>query len=142
MKKLVVLLLFLSFACKAQDFKWLQGTWKENNGKSLETWTANEIGMSGIGYRLMADGSKKVNEEMSVIKKGNEYYFVSDVEGPQPAIEFKLTSQDKNSFVAENPDHDFPKKISYKKVDENHLEAFISDGANKVIRFYFSKVND
>lgn len=142
MKKLAILLTLVSVAGHAQDFKWLLGTWKENSGKSLEAWSANEKGMNGIGYRLMADGTKKVSEEMSVVKKGNEHYFVSDVEGPQQAIEFKITSHDKNSFVAENPNHDFPKKISYKKIDDSHFEAFISDGASKIIRFYFSKVND
>lgn len=142
MIKQSLLILLLPYACWAQDFKWLNGIWKENNGKSMEAWTVAENRMNGTGYKLMPDGSKKISEEMSVIKKGNDYYFISDIEGPQAAIEFKITSRDKDSFVAENLNHDFPKRIVYKRMDQNHLQAFISDGDITIIRFYFTKVND
>jgi hypothetical protein len=40
--------------------------------------------------------------------------------------------------VAENPQHDFPKKISYRKINETELQATIS-GGNKSISYLFQK---
>ena len=142
MRKLLLLFLLFSAKSYCQDFKWMAGKWKEDSGKSIETWVMKDSAWSGTGIQLKKDGTKSVSEEMTIVKKGNDYFFVSDVAGSQPAIDFKITSFDKNSFVAENLQHDFPKKISYKRMDENHLQAFISDGDKTIIRFYFTKVND
>ncbi len=142
MKTLAILITFLSFACQGQDFKWLIGTWKEVDKNSLEVWVSDGQNLKGIGYNFGKDGSKTIAEEMSIVKKQGIYYFISDVAGPQGAIDFKITWTDKNSFVAENPKHDFPKKIHYVRMDSTHLQAFISNGDANVHRFYFTKVND
>src|SRR5882757_3712156 len=117
MKKFLILFFLLSTKVFCQDFKWLEGKWKEDNNKSFEVWVSKGNVLKGTGYKLGADGSKTINEEMSVEKKQNDFVFTSDVAGPQGAIDFKITSHDSNSFVAENPAHDFPKKISYKRMD-------------------------
>jgi len=83
-------------------------------------------------------GTKTITEEIKLIKKGNDFYYVPDVTGPQGPIEFKITSFDNNSFIAENPDHDFPKRIAYRKNDAR-LEAIISGGSN-AISYTFKKI--
>ncbi len=142
MKKFLILFLLFSTKAFCQDFKWLEGKWQEDNNKSFEVWSLKNNALKGTGYKLLQDGSKTINEEMSIQKKQGNYFFISDVAGPQEAIDFKITSHDLNSFIAENPAHDFPKKISYKRMDDNHLQAFISDGDKSIIRFYFTKVNE
>jgi hypothetical protein len=42
------------------------------------------------------------------------------------SVDFKLSSESENTFVFENPKHDYPQKIVYKKVNENSLVATIS----------------
>jgi hypothetical protein len=37
-----------------------------------------------------------------------------------------MTSDSENTFVFENPKHNYPQKIVYKKVNENSLVATIS----------------
>lgn len=142
MKKFLILLLLGSINAAGQDFKWLEGKWRESNGRSYEEWKVKGHGMVGTAYKLDKDGQHTPGEEMSIVNRGENYFFIADVAGPQPSVDFRISSYTKDSFVAENPAHDFPKKISYRKVDEKHLQAVISDNGKKIIRFYFTKLND
>jgi hypothetical protein len=57
-------------------------------------------------------------------------------------VKFKLTSHDGKSFVAENPQHDFPKLIRYKfiKKDDNDVLDAAIEGDGKVIQYTFVRV--
>jgi len=120
------------------EFSWLVGTWQENEN-SFEAWKNEGSFLSGSSYKIDKDGNETVTEEIKLIKKGHDFYYVPDIAGPQSPIEFKITSFDKNSFTAENLNHDFPKKIIYKKINEQQLEATIS-GGGKSISYTFKKV--
>jgi hypothetical protein len=121
------------------EFSWLIGTWQEENKMSFEVWKDEGAFLSAISYTLDQAGNKTVTEEIKLTRKGSDFYYVPDVIGPQGPVEFKITSFDKISFTAENPEHDFPKKISYKKINEHKLEATIS-GGDKSISYSFKKV--
>jgi len=135
----LVLCLLCSYAHGQQEeFAWLAGTWQEEGKQAFEVWKKEKDFLSAESYR-MKEGTKIVTEEIQFIKKGGDFYYVPDVAGPQGPVEFKITSFDKNSFTAENPQHDFPKKIKYEKIDGNHLKASIGD-ATKTISYSFVKV--
>lgn len=119
------------------EFGWLVGTWQENEN-SFEAWRYEKSFLSGSSYKIDQAGNKTITEEIKLIKKGNDFYYVPDVAGPQGPIEFKITSFDKSSFTAENPKHDFPKKIIYKMIN-GQLEATIS-GGKKSISYSFKKI--
>jgi len=121
------------------EFNWLIGAWKEENKMSFEVWKDEGDFLYATSYSLDQAGNKTVTEEIKLIKKGNDFYYVPDVAGPQGPIEFKITLLEKNSFTAENPNHDFPKKIVYKKTNDQQLEATIS-GGNKSMSYSFKKV--
>ncbi|HEV8515545.1 MAG TPA: DUF6265 family protein [Cyclobacteriaceae bacterium] len=138
---LSICLLTVSSALFGQqkEFNWLIGTWQDAK-YSFEVWKDEGGFLSATAYQIdHQSGNKNVNEEIKLIKKGNDFYYVPDVAGPQGPIEFKITSFDKNSFTAENPSHDFPKKIIYKKINEQQLEATIS-GGSKSISYAFKKI--
>src|SRR6478752_4530259 len=122
-----------------KEFGWLIGTWQDAK-YSFEVWKDEGSFLSATAYQIdHQSGNKNVTEEIKLIKKGNDFYYVPDVAGPQGPIEFKITSFDKNSFTAENPSHDFPKKIIYKRMDDNHLQAWV--GANQYLsHFLFTKI--
>ncbi len=136
---LLVLMLISTYSfAQQQEFSWLVGTWQEEGKPSFEIWKENKESLSAESYK-MKDGNKSVTEEIKLIKKGNDFYYVPDVAGPQGPVEFKITSYGKDNFTAENPAHDFPKKISYEKIDNIHLKATIGD-ANKTISYTFVKI--
>ncbi|MFN5371308.1 MAG: DUF6265 family protein, partial [Bacteroidia bacterium] len=57
-------------------------------------------------------------------------------------IQFKLTSATDTSWTFENPNHDFPQKITYLKLANNKLEAFVSGiekGLQRKEHFFFNR---
>ena len=140
--KVALSVFFLSFstflAAQQSDFGWLIGTWKQENKMSFEVWRREGEFLSGSAYKVDQSGNKSITEEIKLIKKGSDFYYVPDVAGPQGEIEFKVTYFDKEGFTAENLAHDFPKKIIY-KINEKQLIATIS-GGTKSISYSFQKI--
>jgi hypothetical protein len=63
-------------------------------------------------------------------------------EGKQ--IQFSFTSITNGSFTAENPQHDFPKKITYMLRGSDSLHAHLEgteNGTNAVQDFYMKRSN-
>ena len=67
-------------------------------------------------------------ESIKLTQKTEELIYVATVVGQNDdkAVDFKLTSDADNTFTFENPTHDYPQKITYKKVNETNLVATIS----------------
>ena len=144
MKKYTILLSILiiiiqSVNCQVQEFSWLIGKWKEKSSSTFESWKIVGQNLEAVSFQISATGEKKITEEIKLLKKETKFFFVPDVAGDQGPVFFEITNYDGSSFLAENPTHDFPKKISYKKIDETHLQASIQDDT-KVIIFHFEKI--
>lgn len=154
MKSLIVILLLVtslnSFsqtvsketAANFKKVEWLVGTWDRTNMKkqgktSWEEW--KPIAPYHIGGRgVTMQGSDTVFvEKFSIQIKGNALYYVADVPENKQPVYFKLTEITSTGFVCENPQHDFPKKISY-QVDGINLKAQIS-GDGQTVDFSFKR---
>ncbi|MBX2969018.1 MAG: hypothetical protein KF803_06585 [Cyclobacteriaceae bacterium] len=124
-------------------FAWLEGTWKRPDKQVFEVWKKGEgeILLQGIAFRISPAGDTLITEEIKFVREDAAYFYIPDVAGPQGPIRFKLTAFDATSFVAENPDHDFPKMIAYEyQPQTQRLMASIS-GDGKSIPFPFERVN-
>jgi len=152
MKRLLFAIVFVVTVAMAygqpnakQDFKklkWLIGNWKRTDVKpgqsGTETWSVTSAtSFKGLGVTLKGKDTVSL-EKLSLIIRGNDIFYVADVTGNPKPVYFKMTSITGNSFVCENPEHDFPKKISYKLVG-NKIEASIS-GNGKSIPYNFVKM--
>jgi hypothetical protein len=150
MKSLALSLLLILSGCafaqtkSEKDFaklSWLEGTWTRTNAKpgrsGVESWVKG-MGKELIGLGVNMKGSDtSFVEKLKIIIRDGDIYYVSDVpENPKP-VEFKVTSLDEKGFVCENPNHDFPKKISYQH-DGNKLRAVIS-GDGKEMEYLFER---
>jgi hypothetical protein len=148
MKKILTigLILFIqcSFAQVSSDLKklsWLEGTWERTNTKpgkkGFETWTkVSDTEWKGKGVNLTGADTTFIEKLKLIVKEGVPYY-VADVPENQKEVLFKFTALTRNGFVCENPQHDFPKKISYQR-DGDKLKAVIS-GDGKSIEYLFIK---
>src|SRR4051812_11087000 len=108
---------------------WLEGLWTRTNAKpggmASESWKkGNGNEWIGIGVSLNGRDTSFV-EKLKILVKGNSIYYVADVAENKEPVYFKFTELTNNGFVCENPAHDFPKRISYKK-DGNNLKAVTS----------------
>lgn len=76
-------------------------------------------------------------EKLKILEKEGHWYYVADVSHNSAPVYFKMTSADGSGFVCENPEHDFPKKITY-RLDGDIINASISAG-KKEIPFRFRR---
>lgn len=139
------LLLAALSACNGQmqSFEWLIGTWKSPAGNIYERWEKAPDAEHLLGKAFLLKGPDTTVTETITLKYANGYFhYIPDVAGDQPPVDFTITATDDRSFVAENPQHDFPKIIRYKLVwreGRDILEAQI-EGNGKVTAYVFEKV--
>jgi len=116
---------------KLEKLNWLIGNWENEmpEGVLTETWTKdNDSTFSGTTYFIM-NKKDTVHSETIILKQVNdELVYRPTVKGQNndEPVDFILSSESENSFSFENPKHDYPQKIVYKKVNETKLVATIS----------------
>jgi len=105
----------------------LVGTWSMRTPQSviIEQWQrVNDTTLQGHTWRIVGKDSS-LQETMQLVRTGNDIYYIPvirDQNNGQP-VPFKLRVLKLVGFIAENPAHDFPKKITYRFKDEDHLDA-------------------
>lgn len=143
MKKVICFsLLFASFSLIAQnDFPYfLKGTWKVEGQELYERWDLlHEKSLKGISYK-MENGLLSIKEYLEIMDadKGVTYRATVIGQNNGEAVDFVLRKKG-SEFSFENPDHDFPKKISYKLIAENELWVEVSGGEDKSFSFKMEK---
>lgn len=133
-------------ASPARDFAWLSGHWCSGKGDQIieELWLPAEGDIAlGIGRTVKA-GKTRNFEFMRIESKDGTTRFVSVLEG-QPPTAFRLTASGPDWARFENPEHDFPRRIEYRRT-ESGLRAEIAgpgaDGKEQVIRFEYWRCVD
>ncbi|MEP7232543.1 MAG: DUF6265 family protein [Ginsengibacter sp.] len=136
-------------ASKLQDLNWLLGTWRmeKKGGILIESWQqVNDSTFEETSFLLKASGEKKLLEKVQIVSRGDKLFYiptVADQNGQQP-VKFEITSFSGNEFIAENPAHDFPKRIIYKAITQDSLHARIDGGPSmpeKKSDFYYVRQN-
>lgn len=113
-----------------EKMNWLIGNWENKMPEGIlrETWKKdNDSTFLGNSYFINSKDTVHF-ESIKLNQKGENLIYSATVVGQNndEPVEFKLTSDTPNSFTFENPKHDYPQKIVYKKVNNNSLVAIIS----------------
>ncbi|MDI9256957.1 DUF6265 family protein [Flavobacterium sedimenticola] len=116
---------------KLEKMNWLIGQWENTTpeGYLTETWSkANDSTFSGQAYFIIKEKDTVHNETIILTQVNEELIYRPTVKGQNndEPVDFKLTSDTENRFSFENPKHDYPQKIVYKKVNDKSLIATIS----------------
>ena len=144
MRKLLLLCTFLIvISCKdktntLKSPRFLVGEWKRLDDKpsqqTFEVWNTNLVGM---GYTMK--GKKRSFQKILSIVKLNDTLHLEVKGVNRKSTLFKFTNQTDTSFICENQQNKFPKKITYFK-DDKQLKAILADDDFR-IDFIFEKVN-
>lgn len=115
---------------KIKKMDWLVGNWEQKlpDGLLSESWTKeNDSTLLGKSYFIKEEDTIH-SESIVLTQKNDDLLYIPTVNGQNnnEPITFRLTSEAENLFDFENPAHDYPKKISYKKISDNQLVATIS----------------
>jgi Domain of unknown function (DUF6265) len=125
MKKLTAFTLLL-FVCnqlysQTDAFKWLVGTWKINNGATqiVEQWQqSNDSTFIGKSYFVKNSTDTIPQETIKLAYRNGSWYYIPTVKNQnngQP-VYFKLIFLKASEFISENPEHDFPQRIAYRRI--------------------------
>jgi len=113
------------------DLSWFVGYWSSSSDTTSmeECWLPAKGGMYIGVHRDIFPGGKVFYEYLRIEWREDGYYYVAKPSN-QPEAAFKLTSitSDGNSprAVFENPEHDYPTKITYQLLPSGALRATIS----------------
>ncbi len=139
MKKTTFIILIASLwaGCqKAQEpqmlaqSEWLLGNWenKAPEGHFLEQWNkADNEAFNGKSF-FIVNKDTLFSENIELTQKDGAVFYTATVKGQnnnQP-VAFKLTSSKPGELVFENPKHDYPQRIVYRKINDDSLVAIIS----------------
>jgi hypothetical protein len=123
---------------------WITGCWVMDDGKerTQEQWM-NPAGQTMIGMSRTVAGGKTVFTEYVQIREvnGQLAYIVSLGLNAKPTV-FKLIKSSENEAVFENPEHDFPQRIIYRRESPDALFARIEGqekGVNKAMDFPYKR---
>lgn len=127
-------------------FGWLNGQWAmpEKEGTITEEWKpVNDSLMEGRSDLVKGD-SVIPFETIRIFRKDTVFYYEAKAAGQnkEQPVAFTITSFSDTGFVAENPQHDFPKRISYTLVNKDSIHAFIDGGPQQTEKrsdFYYSR---
>lgn len=130
----VVILVSESYSQKSNDVNWLAGTWVINTarGKMIETWkVTSDSTVAGKSFFIKINSDTIPQEQINFIFSNGSWKYiplVQDQNEGKPVI-FDIIYIKGNEFIAENPTHDFPQRISYRLI-ENKLYASIEGSRN------------
>jgi hypothetical protein len=123
-----------------QTLSWLAGTWSfEKNGRVVtEIWMKPDGGTMPGMSRTVAQG-RTVEYEFLLLRldAAGDIFYVAKPSG-QPEASFKLVRATTTEAIFENPQHDFPQRISYVlKPDGTLLAAIEGQKGGKARRVEF-----
>lgn len=109
-------------------FAWLKGTWiyPMSRGAMMETWQSRaDRSLEGQSF-LIRQTDTLLQESIRLIYQDGSWHYVPTVvnqNGGSP-VYFKIIWHQRQEFIAENPQHDFPQRIVYRRIGP-HLYASI-----------------
>ncbi len=157
LKSFYITILFLIFVSQAMgqsidnlsQFEFMLGKWKAEfpNSAFYEEWTKeSDTKFIGMAYTIK-DGDSTPSEVLSLeyIDDGYHngvYYIATPVLQTETYFKFSEGTDKDAEFL--NPDHDFPQRIAYRKVDEDRMFVVVDniDENSKTLEFNFVRVKE
>ena len=126
------------------DISWISGAWQTEPGgrRQIEEHWTKVAGQSMLGMSRTVAGDKTVEfEYLRIEQRADGIYYVAHPKARYPGTDFKLTRASATEAVFENPQHDFPKRIIYRKISDDALTASLDGGeGTKSISFAYRRI--
>jgi uncharacterized protein DUF6265 len=125
------------------NLAWLTGCWERRAGSRLveEQWMAPRGGtMLGMSRTVRGDTLVEF-EQVRIYERGGSLVYAANPSGQEPA-EFVSTSITDSMVVFENPAHDFPQRIVYRRAGADSLAASVEgafQGKPRTVRFPYTR---
>lgn len=125
------------------SLRWLLGDWTADGNETSfhESWV--EVGpqtFEGTGIeRSKPDGAVKAGEVLRLVEMAGGVFYISKVTHNELPVAFRLNACSDGVFVFDNPVHDFPKRLEYRREPDDRLTLAVGDGADKGFALNFAR---
>lgn len=141
---------FIFYSCSKKNafekMDWIEGKWENiaDSSQFYESWEKISDSIFRGEAFVIAGGETVFSEKIGIERNGGDIFYLANVSDQNggTTVPFKLISSSETELVFENKEHDFPNKITYKKISENSIEAKIegtSHGKTRVEYFPFGR---
>src|SRR4051794_6866282 len=124
---IVVLTAACAVAAEVSDLTWMAGCWatpSSSSGSMIEEHWSKPVGGSMMGYSRTLKSTRVVfSEFMRIDAKENAIVYTPRFGQLSTPVTFRLTRQTANEVVFENPEHDFPQTILYRRAGDQLYAA-------------------
>lgn len=151
-----LLLLFIVSACntkqaakpaRLEKAAWVLGTWQQPGAEGMlwEIWQReSDTVYTGVGLLVNANGDTLFSEKLRLAERQDTLWYLPTVSNQNGGKEvaFKETALNDTEIVFEDPSHDFPQRIVYRKAGADSLQANIEgvqDGKPRKEVFSFKR---
>lgn len=113
----------------AAELDWLAGRWCGSNDGVFneEEWMAPRAGVLVGMHRDTRDGKPAGIEFLSIVRQEGRWIYLARPNG-QPPVPFAAEALTAQEAVFVNAQHDFPKRVRYRRLSATQLQASIDDG--------------
>lgn len=130
-----------------EKLRWLKGVWENSapEGRAVEFWEIKNDSVL-IGKSCFIIGGDTVSSEnLSLEQHGIDVFYIPVVKNQNNGlpVKFRLMNSKELEWIFENPDHDFPQKITYRRFSVDSLLAVVSGtekGEFKEFKFLMSRI--
>ena len=125
-----------------QRLSWLAGCWQLERGSrtTIEMWMPPAAGlMLGASRTVVGRDSVREFEHVRLRADGEQIVFTALPSGQREAS-FRSSEITDSSFTVENPAHDFPQRIMYRRRGADSLIARI-EGGGRGVDFPYRRVS-
>jgi hypothetical protein len=122
----------------------ISGCWKGgDSGLILEEQWTRPAGQSMLGVgRTIKAGKTEFYEFLQIRERSDGIFYIAEPNG-EKAVSFKLVKVNDTQAIFENPQHDFPQRITYQRTIDGSLLASLEgteSGKPKRVEFAMKRV--
>jgi hypothetical protein len=137
--------LFSASAGSVEQLSWLSGCWRsESNDRQMTEQWMKPAGNQMLGVsHTVAGGKTREFEFMRIVQEENgEIFFVAQPSGYKET-RFRLTLVNEREARFENPEHDFPQRVIYRRDGDKLVGRIegISGGKERAIDFPMMRIS-
>ena len=121
---LCLIVSMIGYGQRISAVQWMVGTWKINTpqGVIVEVWQAKDDStLHGRSLFVKASGDSITQETIELAYRNGDWYYSPRVmnQNGGKAVPFKIVFIRGTEFISENPAHDFPQRIAYRRIKQN-----------------------
>ena len=126
-------------------FSWVEGKWevKNKNSTMMESWKRlNDSTLVGRSVMIKNGADTTLLETLQISYQHENWCYSSTVKGQNnnTAVIFKVAFLKGEEFIVENPEHDFPTRIAYRRVGNNLYASIEGRKGSKIDKRNFDYI--